>query len=326
MNASGDEFALIRRLCAGLRHSRRVLVGPGDDCALVDVAGAKQLVTIDSLVEGVHFELEWFTPAELGARALAVNLSDIAAMGGQPTACVIALALRENLPPRFAEELYVGIRRAAKRAQIDIVGGNITSASELSVTVAMFGLAPNGVLLRSAGRQGYDIFVTGTLGDAALGWRILAGQVLAEGSARDFLVNRYLSPSPRIEAGRKLSKLEPSAAAIDLSDGLAGDLKHILRASRVGAEIDAALIPLSPAYRAVAGSDLKYALTGGDDYELLFCLPPHYSAASLSRRLGVAVTRIGRLIGKSSKLVIKNLPSGLSAEALRGWDHLRRES
>ncbi len=324
MSEPSGEFQLISRLCRGLRNSRRTLLGPGDDCAVLAVGGIKQLITIDSLVEGVHFKLEWFTPEKLGARALAVNLSDIAAMGGEPAACVIDLALRDNLAKRFAERLYVGLKRAARAVKVDIVGGNITSAGQVMITVALLGRARRAILRRDGARGADEIFVTGSLGDAALGWRILDGRLSAPDVARGFLVNRYISPSPRLSAGAALAALTPVPAAIDVSDGLAGDLRHMLRASRVGAEVDARLIPLSPAYRAVAGDDLKLALSGGDDYELLFCMPGRYSERELTRRLGVPVTRIGRIVKPGAGLRIRNLPRPVDLRGLRGWDHLRQ--
>jgi thiamine-monophosphate kinase len=318
------EFQLISRLCRGLRNSPRTLLGPGDDCAVLAVGGIKQLITIDSLVEGVHFKLEWFAPQQLGARALGVNLSDIAAMGGRPAACVIDLALRDNLPKNFAERLYAGLKRAARAAGIDIAGGNVTRAAQVIITVALLGRAGRAVLRRDGARAADDIFVTGTLGDAALGWRILDGRLSAPPHAREFLVGRYISPIARLNAGVALARLRPVPAAIDLSDGLAGDLRHILKASGVGAELDARLIPVSAAYRAVAGEDLTLALSGGDDYELLFCMAARYSERELTRRLGVRVTRIGRIVRRSRGFRIKNLPAKADSRALRGWDHLRR--
>jgi thiamine-monophosphate kinase len=322
VSESQSEFELIGRLCRGLHNSRRTLIGPGDDCAVLAIGGMKQLITIDSLVEGVHFKFEWFTPEKLGARALAVNLSDIAAMGGEPVACVIDLALRDNLTERFAEKLYFGLKRAARAVKLDIVGGNITRASQVTITIALLGQTRRGILRRDAARNGDDIFVTGSLGDAALGWRILDGQVSAQGSARDRLINRYICPRARLSVGRALGALTPVPAAIDISDGLVGDLGHILKASHAGAQIDARLIPLSAAYRAVAGNNLELAMSGGDDYELLFCMPARGSERELSRRLGVTVTRIGRIVKPGAGLEIRNYTGLADLRTLRGWDHL----
>src|SRR2546428_1250406 len=168
---SPGEFELIARLCAKLRHSKRTVLGPGDDCAILAATRFPQLITVDSMVEGVHFKLEWGTPQTLGARALAVNLSDIAAMGGVPTACVVNLAVRPGPNIAFFEKLYTGLTEAAAAANVDIVGGNVTRASQLAITLTLLGDARDGILRRDAARPGDGIYVTGTVGDAALGWR-----------------------------------------------------------------------------------------------------------------------------------------------------------
>ncbi|HYB89841.1 MAG TPA: thiamine-phosphate kinase [Candidatus Binataceae bacterium] len=312
------EFELIARLCRGLRPGPRTILGPGDDCAIIEAGRAPQLFTIDSLVEGVHFQLEWGTPEALGARSLTVNLSDIAAMGGKAVACVVNLAVRDGLDARFFDRLYAGLRREASDSGVDIVGGNITRARELAITIALLGDAPARVLRRDAARAGDEIFVTGTVGDAAVGWRILAGELRARGNVRRYLANRFLKPTARLTAGQALSKLALSPAAIDISDGLLQDLGHILERSRVGAQIDPAAVPVSDEYRAVMGSDLSLALGGGEDYELLFCLRPGHSERELGRRLGLPVRRIGEIVrGRTVRL------KGGRAPAIAGWDQLR---
>ena len=319
-----SEFELIERLSAGIHLSRRTILGIGDDCAIVSRPRGQMLFTIDSLAENVHFDLQWGTPEELGARALAVNLSDIAAMGGRPTACVVNLGVRQGIASRTLERIYSGLRNAAREASTDIVGGNITRARELSITIALTGEAGRGVMRRDAARVGDEVFVTGTLGDAALGWRILAGKLKTRGDAKKnrtaikYLVERFLRPHAQLYAGQRLAALRPAPAAIDVSDGLMQDLGHIIESSGVGAEIDASRIPVSPAYRALVGGNLVYALTGGEDYELIFCVKPGRSETELSRRLRVAVRRIGKIVrGKRLKVI------GTSAPIVAGWDQLR---
>ena len=319
-----SEFELIARLTAGIGLSRRTILGVGDDCAIVSRPRGQMLFTIDSLVENVHFNLRWGSPQALGARALAVNLSDIAAMGGRPTACVVNLGVREGITPRTLERIYSGLRDAAREASTDIVGGNVTRARELSITIALVGEAGRGVMRRDAARPGDEIFVTGTLGDAALGWRILAGKLEARGkakknrAAKKYLVERFLRPHARLYAGQRLAALRPAPAAIDVSDGLMQDLGHIVERSGVGAKIDASRIPISPAYRALMGDDLVHALTGGEDYELIFCVKPGRRESELSRRLGVGVRRIGKIVRGTRVDVI-----GASAPIDGGWDQLR---
>ena len=326
-DASGkltSEFELIARLSAGIHLSRRTILGVGDDCAIVARPRGDTLFTVDSLVENVHFDLRWCPPEALGTRALAVNLSDIAAMGGHPTACVVNLAVREGITSRTLERIYAGLRDAAREASTDIVGGNVTRARELSITIALLGEAGRGVMRRDAARPRDEIFVTGTLGDAALGWRILAGKLKARGdgrkdrAARKYLAERFLHPGARLYAGQRLAAIRPAPAAIDVSDGLMQDLGHILERSGVGAEIDASRIPVSPAYRALMGGDFVHALTGGEDYELIFCMKPGHRESELSRRLRVPVQRIGKIVRGEGLTVI-----GGSAPIVAGWDQLR---
>ncbi len=317
------EFELIERLCRDLPYGRRTLLGPGDDCAVLAPTRRPQLFTIDSMVEGVHFELAWLSPEQLGERALAVNLSDIAAMGGSPRSCVVNLGIRKGLGAAFFDRLYRGLGRAARAAGVDVVGGNITRSAQLTLTVALLGEVAGQVLRRDTARSGDEIFVTGTLGDSALGWRIMAGEIEARGAARKYLVDRFVAPQARLGAGRKLARMRPAPAAIDISDGLLADLGHIMERSRVGAEVDLAAIPYSRHYLAVAGDRADLALSGGEDYELLFCLRPGHSAPVLSRRLGVAVHRVGRIVERRHGLRLRRGDGRLvPASGMLGWDQL----
>jgi thiamine-monophosphate kinase len=317
------EFDLIEQLCAKLPQGRRTILGVGDDCAVLAPARGRQVVTIDSMIEGVHFKLAWTTPEALGARALTVNLSDVAAMGATPTACVINLTIRDRLNAAFFDRLYAGLRQAARDAGVDIVGGNITRADQLAITITLLGEVGDRLMRRDHARPDDAIYVTGTLGDAALGLRILQGKVRARGESRKYLIDRFLAPTARLEAGKKLARIDPAPAAIDLSDGLWQDLGHILASSGVGAEIEAESIPLSAAYRAANGDNPEMALKGGDDYELLFCTPPRISDPALSRKIGVRVTRIGRIVtGKGARLLAQGRRVG-DRSRLSGWDQLR---
>ena len=330
MSKAGDrrgkqlsEFELIARLSAGINPGQRTILGIGDDCAIVSQRG-RTLFTIDSMVEGVHFDLRWGASQAIGARALTVNLSDIAAMGGRPTACVVNMTVRDGIPTRTLELIYEGLLEAARESDTDIVGGNITRAHELSITIALLGEIGRGVMRRDAARPGDEIFVTGTLGDASLGWRILAGKLEVRGRAREqraaraYAVERFLRPSARLHAGRRLAALRPAPAAIDISDGLMQDLGHILERSGVGAEIDASRVPVSAAYRTLMGANLEHALTGGEDYELIFCVRSGHNEQELSRRLRVPVTRIGTITRSEGLNLI-----GANAPKAAGWDQVR---
>ncbi|MEA2680599.1 MAG: thiamine-monophosphate kinase, partial [Candidatus Binataceae bacterium] len=237
------------------------------------------------MVEGVHFDLRWKRPELLGARSLAVNLSDIAAMGGRPTACVVNLAVRDGVSAPTLDRIYAGLKSSARESGVDIVGGNITRARDLSITIALLGETVGAAMRRDTARPDDEIFVTGTLGDAALGWRVLSGEIAARGKTRGYLLDRFFQPPNRVRAGQRIAGIKPTPTAIDLSDGLLQDLGHILERSGVGATIDAASIPVSPAYIAVMGKDLVHAFSGGEDYELLFCLRPGHRESELTRRL-----------------------------------------
>ncbi len=274
------------------------------------------------MVEGVHFDLRWGNLEGVGARSLAVNLSDIAAMGGRPIACVVNLAIREGISTSALDRIYAGLRTEARESSTDIVGGNVTRARELSITIALLGELGGAAMRRDMARPDDEIFVTGTLGEAALGWRLLAGEIKARGPVRTHLIDRFFRPPNRLLAGQRLAAIEPAPSAIDISDGLLQDLGHILERSRVGATIDAAAVPVSPAYRAVMGDDLIHALSGGEDYELLFCLRPGSRESELTRRLGVPVRRIGRITRRRRLEVIgSNAPD--STKRRGGWDQLR---
>ncbi len=317
-----DEFELIARLCADLPRTRRTILGPGDDCAIFN-GSARQLITIDSMVEGVHFKLGWGTPEILGAKALSVNLSDIAAMGGTPTVCVINLAIRPGITQQFLTRLYAGLRASAKAVNLDVVGGNITSAAQLAITIALLGDVRRAAMRRDTARIGDHVYVTGTPGDAALGLRILKKQISARGPARAYLINRFLHPTARVIAGIRLARLRPLPAAIDISDGLWQDLGHILACSGVGAELETPLLPRSQAYHSVMGDNPQLVLTGGEDYELLFCMPPRFTGAQLTRKLGLQVTHIGRIAEKGRLLIDGKSPSKNSSARLSGFNQLR---
>ncbi len=314
------EFALIDRLCARLPLSKRTILGPGDDTAILSPSRRAQLMTIDSMVEGVHFNMRWGTPEQLGARAVTVNLSDVAAMGGTPTACVVNLAVRRGLPVRFFDRLYAGLVQEARVAHLDVVGGNIARAQQLAITIALIGDAPAAPLRRDAARAGDEIFVTGTVGDAAVGWRVLAGKLRSHGAARRYLIGRYLAPIARLGAGARLARIRPAPAAIDISDGLWQDLGHILERSKVGAEIDPRAIPVSDAYRSLMGGDLALALGGGEDYELLFCVRPGFTEDRLSTMLGVRATRIGLITARRGARL-----QGGTQPTRGGYDQLRAD-
>ena len=288
------EFALIDRFFRDCGSRRDTRVGIGDDGAvLMPPAGHELVAVVDTLVEGVHFPPQ--SPARsIGHRALAVNLSDIAAMGATPAWALLAITL-----PRVDEdwlgEFAVGFGELARAHEVQLVGGDTTSGP-LTVTVQMLGVVPRGeALLRRGGQAGDVVYVTGTPGDAACGLALLQGRLRTPATARatelDTLRNRFLFPEPRLAAGVRLRGV--ASACIDVSDGLAGDLGKLATASGCGARVEITQLPLSESLLVVAGRAAAehFALTGGDDYELCFTVPPALAPALG----GLPCTAIGRL-------------------------------
>jgi thiamine-monophosphate kinase len=286
------EFELIEQFLAPFpRRGRGVVLGPGDDCAVVrPTAEAELCVTTDALVENVHFDPALFTEADIGHKALAVNLSDIAAMGAAPRWFVCSIACRRRDAKRMPG-IARGMAALARSARIALVGGNFTHSETLSIHITAFGELPRGsALTRTRARPGDRIFVTGTLGDAALA---LALRSLGKKKAR--ILSRQLRPEPRLAVGAIARRF--ASAAIDISDGLLQDISHVLSASRVGARLDAHKVPVSRAFRDMA-ANLDLALNGGEDYELALFVPPERASAfeRACRRAGEPLTLVGEVV------------------------------
>ncbi len=260
-----NEFELIGRYFDRKQKPADVKVGVGDDGAvLVPETDRDQVQVIDTLIAGVHFPVET-KPADIGYRVVAVNLSDIAAMGARPRWMTLALTLNDN-SEQWLQSFTNGLFEAADEHNVALVGGDTTRAAQVTVTVTITGdVERNAALLRSGANVGDTIYVTGTLGDAAAGL-----DCLRRHQADAFLVSRFLRPTARIETGRAL--VGKAHAAIDISDGLAGDLKKLLSASGLGACVEIERLPLSTPLqqRFDAQHQMRFALTGGDDYELCF--------------------------------------------------------
>ncbi|HET6385621.1 MAG TPA: thiamine-phosphate kinase [Armatimonadota bacterium] len=295
------EFELIRRLLETLGRQpvevglgAQVTVGAGDDCAaLAGFAGSVSLFTTDTMVQGIHF-LPGAPPEALGWKSLASNISDIAAMGGMPTIALVTLGLPATLKLEWLLGWYRGIADCAARYNVAVIGGDIVRApSDLFVTISLSGdVEPDRLTLRSGARPGDAIIVTGSLGNSAAGLALLqAGR-----KEPSVLIDAQLRPTPRLWEGRALSGSATVTAMMDLSDGLAGDLKHICAASGVGAMVEAQRIPIIEETRRAAkelGQDpLEWALRGGEDYELLACVRPDRVEVALN-----ALVAAGRATG-----------------------------
>ena len=281
-----DEFELIRRYFSRPADSARVVVGVGDDGAVLRPPAGRELVTvIDTMVAGTHFPAG-MNARDVGYRIVAVNLSDIAAMGAEPRWMTLALTLVEA-EAGWLEEFSAGLYEAAAEWGVLLVGGDTTRGDQLVVSVQMSGdLAPGTGLYRSGAQIDDTIFVTGTLGDAAAGL-----QRLSAGDSESYLARRFARPKARVSVGKALAGI--AHAAIDVSDGLVADLSRILEASDAGAELDLRRLPLSAELIESVGREqaLRYAMGGGDDYELCFTLPE----SKLPAQISTEVTPIGRI-------------------------------
>ena len=308
-----SEFDLIRRYFD--RAPNRALLGVGDDCALIRPnAGLELAVTTDMLVEGRHFTAE-AAPRSLGHKALAVNLSDLAAMGAAPRWALLALGL-PRADAQWLEAFAGGFFALAGRFGVELIGGDTTRADRITISIVALGEVPAGVAMyRSAAKAGDDIWVSGELGGAAL--------ALRRPEIKD-VAKRLHEPEPRVELGERLRGL--ARAAIDISDGLAGDLGHVLERSQMGASVDYESIPRPAALRATADVELERdcVLSGGDDYELAFTAAPKRRAAieALSAELGLALTRIGTIEPGEPKVVVRDR-RGEPMPYRASYDHFR---
>jgi thiamine-monophosphate kinase len=314
------EFELIDRLLRPLARGCSGALDLADDAALIDVPHGQQLVVAkDGMVAGVHFLAE-DPPALIAGKLLRVNLSDLAAMGAEPLGYLTVLARPPDIGDAWLETFVRGLAEDQARFGLHLLGGDTTSTpGPLTLTLTILGLVPRGMALRRNGAvAGDDIWISGTLGEAALGLRILRGLAASEDEALD-LVDRYRTPRPRVGLGVALRGIATSA--IDVSDGLLADLGHILAASKVGAELQAATLPLSAAARCVPGA-LDAALAGGDDYELLFTASGALRGAveTAAGAAGVAVTRIGRVEARTGLRLI-GLDGRPMSPRRTGWRH-----
>ncbi|MBW2272672.1 MAG: thiamine-phosphate kinase [Deltaproteobacteria bacterium] len=323
------EFGLIERIERQIQRSREkqieerragrsapgVRLGIGDDAALLRLrAGEELAVSTDALVEDVHFRWQTQSAVTVGRRAVAVALSDLAAMGARPLGCTLALAAPPELPLRRVDDLIRGIVAEAERHRCPLVGGNVARASETSLTLTVLGgVAAGRALRRHSLRAGDRLYVTGVLGAGAL-----ALARCERGATR----LRHL-PVPRLAAGRALAAMGERCACIDVSDGLLADLGHLLEGSELGAELEYDRFPrprgFESACRRLGCDPARLCLAGGEDYELLFTLPPRVrlpgGSAGRARRLAVAVTEIGRITARPGLRGLPELPRA------GGWRH-----
>ena len=318
------EFERIARFFAPLAAPGAL--GLRDDVALIDGPKDQQyILTTDAIVEGVHF-LSDDPPAQVAQKLLRVNLSDLAAKGGVPVGYLLVTALPRTRDAAWLAAFAEGLAADQATYGIGLLGGDSTATEgPASLCVTAIGRVASGrAVLRGGARPGDHVYVSGTLGDAALGLRVLRGELRdIDGEAQAFLADRYRLPQPRLALGQRLVGI--ARAMIDISDGLVADLGHVAEASGVGAVIEAVRLPLSPAARAAVGADplrLGAALGGGDDYELLFAAASDAgpALAALAGEVGVALTMIGRIEAGSGVRVVDESGAGL-AVPVAGYRH-----
>jgi thiamine-monophosphate kinase len=329
--SSGDtrpgERALIHQIRQRLPAAPpSLIVAPGDDAAVVvPERGAFQVLTTDALVEGIHFDRRFSSLADIGYKALAVNVSDIAAMGAKPEFGLLSLILPDWITSAALDELLDGLLEMAALARVSIAGGNISrSPGPLIVDVSVTGsVRPRRILTRGAGKPGDALYVTGAIGAAAAG---LAA--LSQGGSTPAMadcIRKHQRPEPRLRIGMLLGRNRAASACMDLSDGLADAVRQIAEASGTGAAIDASLLPVDPGARMWFESQntdpITAAVTGGDDFELLFAVPRKRGGrlrAVKSAGRGVAITKIGELTTSSEVVIVRN---GLPESLPQGFQH-----
>lgn len=298
------------------------LLGMGDDAAAWQVGSAVMLATTDTLVQGVHFTLEQATWRELGWKALAANLSDIAAMGGVPHYALVTLALPSDAEVEGILELYDGMLELAANFGVWVVGGDLVRARAVVITITLIGEAsPLGLLKRSAARPGDLVGVTGTLGASAAGLRLLHSAETLDAQSTALLRQAHLKPLPRIAEGQMLLR-HSVKAAIDVSDGLVSDLAKLCQESRVGAQIMVDRVPIHPLVRTHYPAEaIPLALSGGEDYEILFSCPPE-SAEGILGEAQAPITFFGEIMeGPLGEVALLDEAGRVVELARGGWDH-----
>jgi thiamine-monophosphate kinase len=302
-------------------RQRAVLTGIGDDCAVLrPLPGYDSLVTTDFSLEGIHFRRDWHPPETVGHRCLARGLSDIAAMGGDPLAVFLSLAVPRDLPQSWVRRFIRSLLTLASKHRATLAGGDVAESPDgILADIVVLGTVPGGkATLRSGAKPGDRIYVSGELGGSAAAVRTLRAQPRKKLNPRHYM--RHFYPQPRIELGRILREKNLASAMIDTSDGLSTDLAHLCQESGVGAEVDGSRIPLASVGKPAREVDLNLALHGGEDYELLFTAPVNKRIPN--RIAGVTITQIGG-ITPSQGIFLMNSKGVGHALYPRGWQHFQ---
>ena len=303
---------------------QKLLIGIGDDAAVWHGDASTQLATVDSFIQDVHFPSGLASWEELGWRAMAANLSDIAAMGGVPRYALVSLALPDHTEVEDVTALYTGMIELAQQSGVAIIGGDTSSAPLVVITITILGSTRNRdkhILTRSAAEPGEQVAVTGYLGAAAAGLQMLTKQLQFAPEATASLKGAFLRPYPRIAEGQMLLD-QGVKTAIDISDGLVSDLKQICKSSQVGARIEIDRVPIQPTVKAnFSDKSLELALSGGEDYELLFTASPQI-IGKVKRAASCPITVIGEIVAdKKGEITLVDRKGNLFNFDKAGWEH-----
>lgn len=318
-----SEFDLIKDIRSKFSIKSDKVFGIGDDCAVVKVKKKYFLFTIDSMVEGVHFDIKlgmgW---EEVGYKSVVRAISDISAMGGIPEYILVALSLKKGFKKQDFDSVFYGLKKAIKEYKVLLIGGDITTSKIFSITVSVIGSSIRKPVLRSGAKVGDDIYLSGYTGLASAGLKILKEKI--DFPEKDFFVNALLKPTARINLGLELSKYATSM--IDISDGLVGDLMHILEESRKGAILEKSLLPVHKAFKKTQFSEDEienFILNGGDDYELLFTVnnKNYKRIMDISKKLSIKITKIGIVTEKGLYLKEENRLKPLKSYS---YEHFKR--
>lgn len=331
------EFGLIELVSGGLiNRPERVVKGIGDDTAVIKASKDKLLLfTTDMMIEGVHFSLDYSKPQDIGKKALAVNISDIAAMGGYPTDGVISIGVPGDLNVAVVEQIYAGIREIAGEYQVNIVGGDTVKSRDLIINVALTGeVAKDKVVYRSGAKPGDVIYVTGALGNSAAGLYLFQNPEFVKNLPLEYANNLkriHVSPSPRLFEAQKLVNSGLITAMNDISDGLASELHEIGSQSNVGCELQLEQLPISQEVRCLVEEKkvnaINWALYGGEDFELVFTVKgqAEHKFASFAGEQGITIYKVGQIVAAENGFNLLNQQGEVIPFEAKGYNHFRSE-
>jgi len=322
------EFGVIQRIRSTLRNFQQgAVVGIGDDTAVIEMSSDDLLLfTSDTLVENVHFKWDYTSFWQLGWKALAVNVSDIAATGGSPSYCLVSLGLSKDKEASLVDELYEGLKKMASLCKVGIIGGDLVYSPVFFITISLLGRArKKEIVLRSGAQKGDLIYVTGELGTAAAGLTCLEKINLPiKQAVKEFLIEKHLNPSPRWKEGREIARKKVATAMIDISDGLYSDLTRLSEESGVGAVIYEEDLPTASSTRELAKalkkSILEWVLYGGEDYELLFTISPS-KRELIEKELDFSFTLIGEILDKKEGISLMDKKGTRIRMESKGYNH-----